>query len=123
MTANERDAARFRVLRQRCTANGARVELLNCDAFALLNCLVPGRFTCILLDPSCSGSGTVDVDRRLARRAAPVGDLRALTDFQRRLLAKTLCCAAVARVQLVCYSTCSIYAAENEDVVRACLDA
>ncbi|EXB48297.1 hypothetical protein L484_003780 [Morus notabilis] len=81
----------------------------------------------ILLDPSCSGSGTASVrlDHLLpsyaAGQAGDGGDeerLNRLAAFQRKALEHALSFPAVERVV---YSTCSIHQTENEDVVKSVL--
>ncbi|KAM6242531.1 28S rRNA (cytosine-C(5))-methyltransferase isoform 2-T2 [Porphyrio hochstetteri] len=75
------------------------------------------KVTCILLDPSCSGSGMVN---RLPREeAAPSAQrLQALAGFQRKALSHALSFPALQRLV---YSTCSLHQEENEDVVHAVL--
>ncbi|XP_037492910.1 28S rRNA (cytosine-C(5))-methyltransferase isoform X4 [Jatropha curcas] len=75
----------------------------------------------ILLDPSCSGSGTAAqrLDHLLPSHAADVPEaerLNKLAAFQKKALAHALSFPAVERVV---YSTCSIYQTENEDVVMS----
>ena len=75
------------------------------------------QVTHILLDPSCSGSGLHRLDYGepecdLATR------LRNLSTFQTRLIKHAL---SFPSLQRVVYSTCSIYAEENEHVVGAIL--
>ncbi|EOY29989.1 S-adenosyl-L-methionine-dependent methyltransferases superfamily protein [Theobroma cacao] len=81
----------------------------------------------ILLDPSCSGSGTVAerLDHLLPSYAAgQVANtdeeerLNKLASFQKKALAHALCFPQVERVV---YSTCSIHQIENEDVVKSIL--
>lgn len=80
----------------------------------------------ILLDPSCSGSGTaaVRLDHLLPSHGAGNADvanidrLRKLQAFQKKALAHALSFPAVERVV---YSTCSIHQIENEDVIKAIL--
>jgi len=71
--------------------------------------------TSILLDPSCSGSG---IGGRRGE-ACDADRLRDLASFQ--LKALTVALAAFPNVDRVVYSTCSVHAAENEDVVAAAL--
>ncbi|KAG9446457.1 hypothetical protein H6P81_012585 [Aristolochia fimbriata] len=78
----------------------------------------------ILLDPSCSGSGTATkrLDHLLpSRHATDVNDnerLEKLAAFQRKALEHALSFPSVERVV---YSTCSIHQIENEDVVKSVL--
>ncbi|XVE53861.1 hypothetical protein DITRI_Ditri03aG0035600 [Diplodiscus trichospermus] len=81
----------------------------------------------ILLDPSCSGSGTVAerLDHLLpsysAGQAVNINEterLNKLASFQKKALAHALCFPQVERIV---YSTCSIHQIENEDVVKSIL--
>ncbi|XP_059274846.1 25S rRNA (cytosine-C(5))-methyltransferase NSUN5 [Lycium ferocissimum] len=76
----------------------------------------------ILLDPSCSGSGTaVDrLDHLLPSYTADsdVNRLEKLAAFQKKALEHALSFPAVERIV---YSTCSINQVENEDVVKSVL--
>ncbi|KAH1067491.1 hypothetical protein J1N35_032478 [Gossypium stocksii] len=81
----------------------------------------------ILLDPSCSGSGTVAerLDHLLpshaAGQSANVDETERLTklaSFQKKALTHALCFPQVERIV---YSTCSIHQIENEDVVKSIL--
>ncbi|CBN78702.1 conserved unknown protein [Ectocarpus siliculosus] len=92
------------------------------------------KVTAILLDPSCSGSGIVSAPDRLHENqgdadegeGAPGGDreegrsrVARLAAFQLQGLLKAM---SFPQVQRVCYSTCSVHAVENEDVVAKALD-
>lgn len=80
----------------------------------------------ILLDPSCSGSGTVAdrLDYLLPSHNSGDGDggdvtrLIKLAAFQEKALIHALSFPAVERVV---YSTCSIHQIENEDVIKSVL--
>ncbi|KAL5559491.1 hypothetical protein UlMin_035702 [Ulmus minor] len=85
------------------------------------------KIRAILLDPSCSGSGTASVrlDHLLpsyaAGHATNVGEedrLNKLAAFQRKALEHALSFPAVERIV---YSTCSIHRIENEDVIKSVL--
>ncbi|CAM9858495.1 unnamed protein product, partial [Ectocarpus sp. 13 AM-2016] len=91
------------------------------------------KVTAILLDPSCSGSGIVSAPDRLHENqgdvdegeGARVGDgeegksrVARLAAFQLQGLLKAM---SFPQVQRVCYSTCSVHAEENEDVVAKAL--
>jgi len=75
-----------------------------------------GGFDRILVDAPCSGSGTWRRNPDGKLRFHP-GQLPALTDMQRHILASAL--NAVRRGGRVVYATCSWLAEENEDVVAA----
>ncbi|XP_027354300.1 probable 28S rRNA (cytosine-C(5))-methyltransferase isoform X1 [Abrus precatorius] len=78
----------------------------------------------ILLDPSCSGSGTAAsrLDHLLPSKAAgqntDMERLNKLAAFQRKALQHALLFPAVERIV---YSTCSINQIENEDVIKSVL--
>ncbi|XP_040949081.1 25S rRNA (cytosine-C(5))-methyltransferase NSUN5 isoform X2 [Gossypium hirsutum] len=81
----------------------------------------------ILLDPSCSGSGTVAerLDHLLPSHAAGLSAnvdeterLTKLASFQKKALTHALCFPQAERIV---YSTCSIHQIENEDVVKSIL--
>ncbi|XP_015572976.1 25S rRNA (cytosine-C(5))-methyltransferase NSUN5 isoform X3 [Ricinus communis] len=77
----------------------------------------------ILLDPSCSGSGTAAqrLDHLLPSHATDPNNmerLKKLAAFQKKALAHALSFPAVERVV---YSTCSINQTENEDVIISIL--
>ncbi|KAI4316491.1 hypothetical protein L6164_024471 [Bauhinia variegata] len=78
----------------------------------------------ILLDPSCSGSGTAAsrLDHLLPSKAAgqdtDMGRLNKLATFQRKALQHAFSFPAAEKVV---YSTCSINQIENEDVVKSVL--
>ncbi|KAL0718162.1 hypothetical protein Bca4012_067484 [Brassica carinata] len=79
----------------------------------------------ILLDPSCSGSGTITdrLDHLLPSHSAVNENydsirLHKLAVFQKKALAHAL---SFPHVESVVYSTCSIHQIENEDVVSSVL--
>ncbi|CAL0305759.1 unnamed protein product [Lupinus luteus] len=78
----------------------------------------------ILLDPSCSGSGTAAtrLDHLLPSKAegqdTDMERLNKLSAFQRKALQHALLFPAVERIV---YSTCSIHQIENEDVIQSVL--
>ncbi|WZZ12251.1 hypothetical protein YC2023_105340 [Brassica napus] len=79
----------------------------------------------ILLDPSCSGSGTITdrLDHLLPSHSADNKNydsirLHKLAVFQKKALAHAL---SFPQVERVVYSTCSIHQIENEDVVSSVL--
>ncbi|KAL7065785.1 hypothetical protein ACR3K2_39440 [Cryptosporidium serpentis] len=86
-------------------------ENLNIAWYDYLWCVCRAKF--IILDPSCSGSGLPlhkdiiqkDISHRLLK----------LTIFQKKMLLHAM--NNFINVNTICYSTCSIYKEENEDVV------
>lgn len=80
--------------------------------------------TDILLDPSCSGSGIygrdgTDNSSSAEKNGADLDRLNKLAGFQCTALRHAL--SSFESVQRVVYSTCSVHAAENEDVIAAVL--
>jgi putative methyltransferase len=84
------------------------------------------KIRAILLDPSCSGSGTITdrLDHLLPSHSEDNNmnydsmRLHKLAVFQKKALAHAL---SFPKVERVVYSTCSIYQIENEDVVSSVL--
>ncbi|KAJ3367383.1 hypothetical protein GGF31_007548 [Allomyces arbusculus] len=132
ITAFDLDARRLETLKKMTTRAGCRVIDAVHGSFLEAN---PARFpqvTHILLDPSCSGSGIVArldalVDTQLAENpdeaTAAANDpdrLVKLAEFQQQCVLHAM---TFPSVQFVSYSTCSIHAQENEQVVAAILAA
>jgi putative methyltransferase len=123
--AMDRDPARFAVLQARVSNAGCgeNVELFLGD-FLDTQFLDPkfAPLRAILLDPSCSGSGTTarHVDRLVEEPLARPERLDRLSEFQGLALRHAL---SFPQVQLVSYSTCSVHERENEQVVSLALAA
>lgn len=132
--AVEKSQQRFRTLRETVEKSGAEnIVTVNCD-FLVLDADGVDEIlsaTHILVDPSCSGSGLpriedadsgggADAEGEGAEASEPPADsrLRALADFQLRVLKKAL---GYPKVQKVVYSTCSVHEIENEAVVKLAL--
>lgn len=99
----------------------------SCMAAVALNPCPDWEVQGILLDPSCSGSGTTfqRLDHLLPSYSADQGKdgaeidrINNLASFQKRALLHALSFPAVERVV---YSTCSIHQSENEDVIVSIL--
>lgn len=121
---------RIRRLHETVELAGAHnVEVLHQDFLKLdPNSLAMSKVKAILLDPSCSGSGTTH--RRLDQLLpsfvngqnfdeASSQRLKRLANFQGKALQLALSFPAVERVV---YSTCSIHQQENEDVIQFVLN-
>ena len=135
--AYDRDPARLALLTAAVARAGAgRIVDARCADFLSIDpaAALPA-VDAVLLDPSCSGSGTAaaGVDAALAAvlavgrgegdggGAAARADARVarLASFQLAALRHALSFPGARRVA---YSTCSVHAAENEAVVAAALD-
>lgn len=129
ITACELNKERVNRLKETISLSGAsNIKVLHGD-FLKCNPNDPSfsKVRAILLDPSCSGSGTASVrlDHLLPSyatgHAADVTNterLNKLAAFQRKVLTHALSFPAVERVV---YSTCSIHQIENEDVIQSVL--
>ncbi|XP_057985813.1 25S rRNA (cytosine-C(5))-methyltransferase NSUN5 isoform X2 [Hevea brasiliensis] len=123
--ACELNKDRIKRLEDTVRLSGAtNIEVLHGD-FLNLNPKDPSfsKIRAILLDPSCSGSGTTAqrLDYLLPSHATDVTDterLKKLSAFQKKALAHALSFPAVERVV---YSTCSVNQIENEDVIMSVL--
>ncbi len=117
--AIELNARRAERLTARLQAVGAsNAQVLNTSFFDL-NPTDPKfkNVKYILLDPSCSGSGNPSLDTVLATGGIHDSEsehVRSLSDLQVALVSHALKFPAVEKIV---YSTCSIYARENEGVV------
>ncbi|XP_078432148.1 S-adenosyl-L-methionine-dependent methyltransferases superfamily protein [Wolffia australiana] len=127
--ACELHCGRIRSLESTVSRSGAtNIHIVHSD-FLKINPLDPlySEVRAILLDPSCSGSGTstdrldyllpsYSKDHEIT--AASSERVMKLAAFQKKALAHAL---SFPSVEKVVYSTCSIFQAENEDVVSSVL--
>ncbi|KIY71686.1 S-adenosyl-L-methionine-dependent methyltransferase [Cylindrobasidium torrendii FP15055 ss-10] len=122
--AFERDSKRYKTLQMMTSkAHCKNVETLNQDFLttdpADGHC---SEVTHILLDPSCSGSGIVNrMDHLLAAEQEDDDQeerLAKLAAFQLLMIRHAMKFPSVKRIV---YSTCSVHATENENVVREAL--
>lgn len=117
ITACELDKIRAEKLRHNLALQGAsRVNVMVQDARRLEDFF---RFDQILLDAPCSGSGTILAGESASFRAFSEALVKNSARAQLALLKKALSILKPG-CEMV-YSTCSILAVENEDVVRAAL--
>lgn len=72
----------------------------------------------IILDPSCSGSGLPQHGK--VEKEHMDQRLKGLSEFQTKMLVHSL--TSFPSVKTVCYSTCSVFAEENEQVVLNSLE-
>lgn len=111
ITAVERHESRARALEATCARMGARVRVVVGDALTLP---FDGGADAVLLDPPCTGTGVLSArpDARWRRREEA---LAPLVELQAGLLARAL--ALVRPGGRVVYSTCSLLAEENEEIL------
>eukprot|EP00884_Botryococcus_braunii_P014831 jgi/Botrbrau1/23349/Bobra.0051s0008.1 len=124
--AFDKDPKRLELLKRNALAAGATNIEANVADFLSLDLGDPkyAGVKALLLDPSCSGSGTkrrrLDhllsaVDREEGEEALSQR-LQGLAKFQEAALRHAFCLPSLERLA---YSTCSIHREENEDVVAA----
>ncbi len=115
----ERHPGRAKALRRTCARMGAgsvRVEVADAAAARPAG----DRFDRVLVDPPCSGLGTLQARPDLRWRASPQ-QIEQLAAEQSAILAAAA--AAVRSGGTLVYSTCTISAAENEGQIDAFLRA
>jgi len=117
LTACEMHAPRAEKLQFNLNKLGAsNVTVMKTDARQLDDFF---SFDRILLDAPCSGSGTLRAgDARVAKHFTPAL-VRKSQKNQRALLSKAL--GLLKPGATLVYSTCSVLACENEDIVEQCL--
>ncbi|HTU78720.1 MAG TPA: 16S rRNA (cytosine(967)-C(5))-methyltransferase RsmB [Solirubrobacteraceae bacterium] len=113
---NPRRAAALERTARRLHASNVRVQVADAAAER-----PPGeRFDRVLVDPPCSGLGTLQARADLRWRVSPRA-IEELTDVQARILAAGA--HAVRPGGVLVYSTCTISPAENEHLIAAFLDS
>ncbi|XP_008545984.3 28S rRNA (cytosine-C(5))-methyltransferase [Microplitis demolitor] len=116
----ERNERRYQVLCDLIQSSGANiVTTINADSLTIDSTKYPD-IEYILVDPSCSGSG---MDRPELDESAGICEpsrLKSLQSFQVFLLRHAL--SNFPSVKRIIYSTCSIYAEENEMVIDEILN-
>ena len=117
ITACEMNSIRAERLRYNVERQGAsRVTVMETDARRLDDLF---RFDAILLDAPCSGSGTVQLAGARTRARFTKEILDKAAGRQEALLIKALTLLRPGRAMV--YSTCSVLAQENEQVVSCAL--
>ena len=116
--AVERNAKRCQVLEDLLVKHGADpyVHVLNQD-FLRLDPHSHPQVEYVIVDPTCSGSGTLDSKQHDSDNTA--ARLQKLQNLQVMILKHAL---TFPNVKRVAYSTCSVNKKENEDVVREVLN-
>lgn len=126
--ALERDAKRSKILETRI-AKANQTGNITCLNQDFLETKIPHQeqVNFIICDPSCSGSGmklhgneTTDCTKNMATPQDQIERVKNLSKFQYKILSHALEYAnnEKTRLRYVCYSTCSIYKEEDEDVVK-----
>eukprot|EP00835_Amoeboradix_gromovi_P007090 NODE_1051_length_1696_cov_0.103319.p1 type:complete len:402 gc:universal NODE_1051_length_1696_cov_0.103319:1295-90(-) len=110
VVACEKDFKRFTFMKNRFESLNAKIECLN-DDFLLMDPI--SGVTHILLDPSCSGSGTLDY--------GVVYTDNDIIDFSILQFKMVKQCLKYPSLKQFTYSTCSINILENELIVLAIL--
>ncbi|RKP22171.1 S-adenosyl-L-methionine-dependent methyltransferase [Rozella allomycis CSF55] len=122
--AVEKDPKRAEILKKRMSDMGMaeQVVVLNKDFLSLKLSDHPllQDVEYALCDPSCSGSGIVNqLERRLDNHIDETR-LRNLSEFQYKIVSHAM--NVLPNLRDLVYSTCSIHAEENEQVVQRILD-
>lgn len=112
ITAVELRPARAQALRALARRMGAVIEVIEGDGRTVP---LQGGFDAVLVDPPCTGLGVL-ASRPDARWRRREESLAPLVDLQRELLRRAFDLARPGG--RVVYSTCTLIAEENEDVVR-----
>jgi 16S rRNA (cytosine967-C5)-methyltransferase len=120
LTCVDRDAGRLRAVEQTVARLGRAATLLCGDASTPQAWWDGSAFDAILLDAPCSATGVIrrHPDIKLLRRAA---DIPALASLQRSLLDSVW--PTLAPGGRLLYVTCSVLAAENDEVVGPFVEA
>jgi 16S rRNA (cytosine967-C5)-methyltransferase len=118
LTAVDKDAGRLELVAQNLSRLRREATLVAADLRSELTWWDGVGFDRILLDAPCSSTGVIrrHPDIRLLRRA---GDIPEFAATQRALLER--CLSLLKRGGRLLYSTCSLLAAENEQVVESVL--
>eukprot|EP01035_Chromulina_nebulosa_P019940 gene19940-25906_t len=124
--AFDKDYRRYQLLQSRMKQFDAEkyVKVQHQDFLSVdCNDLLYSNVSCILVDPSCSGSGVIRSLDRLVNNPDDseqknVERLESLRSFQIQVIDKAM---SFTTAQTIVYSTCSIHTEENESVVKEIL--
>ena len=131
VAAFERSSTRLATLRSRVKKMGAAdiISTYGCDFVLDVSTSDPkfAAVTHILIDPSCSGSGLVAINEANSETLNEHDDggesdpnIPGLVANQKAIILHAM---ALPSASVIAYSTCSVYKEENEEVVRAVLNA
>jgi 16S rRNA (cytosine967-C5)-methyltransferase len=112
LIAVERNPKRAQALRRTCEQLGAKVQIKEADARRPPD----GPFDRVLVDPPCSGLGTLQSRPDIRWRANP-DSIAELQQLQREILKAAV--ASLAPGGTLVYSVCTISEAESERVVES----
>ncbi|HUB51551.1 MAG TPA: transcription antitermination factor NusB [Terracidiphilus sp.] len=115
IVACEASPLRLAALRERVAAFGGRIECRLADAAEIREC---DKYDVALADVPCSGTGTLGRNPEIRHRLK-LEDLSRHAERQRAILRAAV--RAVKPGGCIVYSTCSLEAEENEQVVEAVL--
>ena len=129
--AFDKDPRRLERLKRNAERTGSSIINASCIDFLVVDHAEFSNVDAVLLDPSCSGSGTsatrMDYLLPSSSKNAEIQQdtkyiderIKALSEFQIKVLKHALGFPLAKRVV---YSTCSIFEAENENVVASVLE-
>ena len=123
MVAVERNPRRAGALArtaQRLHADNVRVEIGDAASWPLGDARRIGGYDRVLVDPPCSGLGTLQARPDLRWRASP-DSIAEMASEQARILAAGA--AALRPGGVLVYSTCTISPTENERLIEVFLDS
>jgi 16S rRNA (cytosine967-C5)-methyltransferase len=116
IVAVERNPGRARSLEQTC--NRMRARCVRVEISDATEARDDGPFASVLLDPPCSGLGTLQSRPDIRWRASPE-QIKTLAQLQRGMLEAAA--AATAADSVIVYSVCTISRAETVSVVESFL--
>jgi NOL1/NOP2/sun family putative RNA methylase len=114
IVATEDNEVRFQKLLNTISIQGAKVDARNEDA-TLLHHAMPEAFDKILADVPCSAEGRIDLNDRRSYSYWSEKNIVAHAKLQRRLLRSAVACLKPGGTLV--YSTCTLAAEENEEMV------